>query len=228
MTENLYHGQNLMSKSYFCLARNEIINENIIMLPLVKEIKGFKIELKEKRILRLVGHTRKTANSPLEKLITEEKKKLNHLLHPVSVYTIIDYEQTNKHPIFNNSAKVALCICTIGSRLEKEVENLTKKNDLLRALILDSLGSESVEEVAIHSDRQIAEEAITMNLWPSKRFSPGYGEWDLKEQQFIFKMLPAEKIGVKLNESCMMIPRKSISFRLNFYQGQKFTTRKKR
>jgi hypothetical protein len=198
------------------------------MLPLAKEIKDFKIELKEKRILRLMGHRRKTVNSSLEKLIIEEKKKLSHLLHPASVYMIIDYEKTNKHPIFNNATKVALCICTIGLGLEKEVENLTKRNDLLRALILDSLGSESVEEVAIHSDRKIAEEALTMNLWPSKRFSPGYRMWDLKEQQFIFKMLPAKKIGVKLNESCMMIPRKSISFRVNFYEDKKLTTRKMR
>jgi len=196
------------------------------MLPLAKEIKDFKIELREKRILRLMGHRRKTVNSSLEKLIIEEKKKLSHLLHPASVYMIIDYEKTNKHPIFNNATKVALCICTIGLGLEKEVENLTKRNDLLRALILDSLGSESVEEVAIHSDRKIAEEALTMNLWPSKRFSPGYREWDLKEQQFIFKMLPAKRIGVKLNEFCMMIPQKSISFRVNFYKDQKLTTRK--
>jgi hypothetical protein len=198
------------------------------MPSLVKEIKDFKIEIKDKRILRLVGHKRKTINSPLERLIAEEKKKLSHLLHPASIYTIIDYEETNKHPIFNKAAKVALCVCTIGLGLEKGVENLTKKNDLLRALILDSLGSEAVEEVAIHSDRKITEEAITMNLWPSKRFSPGYGEWDLKEQQFIFNILPAKKIGVELNEFFMMTPRKSISFRINFYKDQKLTTRKMR
>jgi len=198
------------------------------MSPIVKEIKDYKIELKDKRILRLIGHKRKLANSLLEKLIAEEKKKLGPLLHPASVYTIIDHEETNKHPIFNKAAQVALCICTIGSGLEKEVKLLTNQNDLLRALILDSLGSEAVEEVALQSDRKIAEEALKMNLWPSKRFSPGYGEWDLKEQQFIFKTLPAKKIGVELNDSFMMIPRKSISFRINFYKDQKLTSRRTR
>ena len=195
---------------------------------IVKENKGFKIELREKRILRLMGHQRKTGNNSLTKLITEEKKRLDDLLKPVSLYTVIDYEETNKHPVFNDAVKVALCVCTIGPGLEKEVEDLTRKNDLLKALILDSIGSEAVEEVAIQSDKSIAEEAIKMNLWPSKRFSPGYGEWDLKEQQFIFKMLPAKKIGIELNESFMMIPRKSISFRINFYQDRKLTTRKTR
>jgi len=196
------------------------------MTPIIRKINEFKIEIKEKRVLRFIGHKRKSVNSSLEKVIAAEKKKLGNLLHPLSIYTIINYSETNKHAIFKDAVKVALCICTIGTDLEKEVKNLSERNDLLRALVLDSFGSEAVEEVAIHSDRIIAGEAITMNLWASKRFSPGYGEWDLKEQQFIFKMLPAKEIGVRLNESCMMIPRKSISFRINFYQDRKLTTRK--
>ncbi len=196
------------------------------MSRILKQNNDFKIELQEKRISKLMGYQQKIEKRSLTQLITEEKKKLGHLLKPVSLYTIIDYEETNKHPVFNDAEKVALCVCTIGPGLEKEVEDLTKKNDLLKALILDSMGSEAVEEVAVQSDKIIAREAIKMNLWPSKRFSPGYGEWDLKGQKFIFKMLPAQKIGVELNESFMMIPRKSVSFRINFYQDPKLTTRK--
>jgi len=195
------------------------------MTPIIRKINEFKIEIKEKRVLRSIGYKRKSVNSSLEKVIAAEKKKLGNLIRPLSIYTIIYYSETNKHAIFKDAVKVALCVCTIGPDLEKEVEDLTKKNDLLKALILHSIGSEAVEEVAIQSDKSIAEEAIKMHLWPSKRFSPGYGEWDLKEQQFIFKMLPAKEIGVRLNESFMMIPRKSISFRVNFYSNQKFTTR---
>jgi len=120
------------------------------MSRIVKENRDFKIELREKRISRLMGHQRKTENSSLAKLIIEEKNKLGYLLKPVSLYTIIDYEETNKHPVFKEAVKVALCVCTIGPGLEKEVEDLTKKNDLLKALILDSIGSEAVEEVAIN------------------------------------------------------------------------------
>jgi len=102
-----------------------------------------------------------------------------------------------------------------------------KINEMTRALILDALGSEAAEEVAIQSDRTLAEKAREMNLWPSKRFSPGYGKWDVKEQRFIFRLLPAADIEVRLTESCMMVPRKSVSFRINFYKDQKLTTRRK-
>ncbi len=97
----------------------------------------------------------------------------------------------------------------------------------MRSLILDAFGSEAVEEVAVQSDAFLAEKARKMFLWPSKRFSPGYKKWRLEEQQFIFDILPAQDIGVRLlEESWMMIPRKSVSFRINFYPDRSLTTRK--
>jgi len=198
------------------------------MSLLIEKIENFKIELNEKRISRLIGYKKKSQEikEPIKKLIAEEKKKLDYLLHPLAIYTIIDYDQTNKHPIFKDAEKVALCICTIGPELEEDIKELMKKNEMLRALILDSIGSEAAEEVAIQSDRILAERAREMNLWPSKRFSPGYGKWDIREQRFMFRVLPAQDIGVRLTESCMMIPRKSVSFRINYYKEQKLSTRR--
>jgi len=195
-----------------------------------KITRNFKVEFDEKRILRLIGYKKKRQmiKEPVYKLILEQKNKLPRLLEPAAVYAIIDYNQTNKHPIFDHAQKVALCVCTIGPKLEKEVESLTKKNELLQAFILDALGSEAAEEVAIQSDKMLAEKAREMNLWPSKRFSPGYGKWDITEQRFIFGILPGRDIGVSLRESCMMVPRKSISFRINFYKEKKFSTRSQR
>jgi hypothetical protein len=196
----------------------------------VEKIENFTVEFDEKKILRLIGYKKRPTEikEPVKTLITEEKKKLDHLLHPAFIFTIVGYDETNKHLIFKNAEKVAICICTIGPELEQEVKELMEKNEMTRALILDALGSEAAEEVAIQSDRILAEKAREMNLWPSKRFSPGYGKWDIKEQRFIFRMLPAADIGVRLTESCMMIPRKSISFRINFYKDKKLTTRRYR
>ena len=199
------------------------------MSPRIERIENLKIEFDEKRILRLIGYKKnsKEIKDPIKQMIQEEKKKLDHLLHPASIYTILNYEETNRHSIFNDAEKVALCICTIGPELEEEINQLMGKNEMVRALILDSLGSEAAEEAAIQSDRILAEKAREMGLWPSKRFSPGYGKWDIKEQRYVFQALPGTDIGVRLTESCMMIPRKSVSFRINFYKDKKLTTRKK-
>jgi hypothetical protein len=193
-----------------------------------EKIENFTVEFDEKRILRHIGYKKRPTEikEPIKSLITEEKKKLDYLLHPASIYTIVGYDETNKHLVFKDAEKVAICICTIGPELEQEVKELMEKNEMTRALILDALGSEAAEEVAIQSDRILAEKAKEMNLWPSKRFSPGYGKWDIKEQRFIFRMLPTADIEVSLTEFCMMVPRKSVSFRINFYKEQKLSTRR--
>lgn len=192
-------------------------------------IRSFKIEIEEERILRLIGY-KKRANgitASIRNTISEERAKLTRLLEPISVYKIIDYEETNKHSIFDNAERVAICLCTIGPKLEKAVKTLMTEGEILRSLILDALGSEVVEEVATQSDKILAEQALKMHFWPSKRYSPGYKNWMLEEQRFIFSILPTADVGVKLHEeSCMMIPRKSISFRINFYSDKNLTTRK--
>jgi len=193
----------------------------------IEIIKNFKIQLDDKLILRCIGHKSKESevNSSIKQAITEEKERLSSFIHPTALYTIIPYEETNQHSIFKDAAKVALCICTIGPELEKEVAKLMAKNELLRGLILDALGSEAVESIAQQMDDILVKKARFMNLWPSKRYSPGYKSWGLEGQKFIFQKLPAEKIGVSLTESIMMVPRKSISFRINFYADKTFISR---
>lgn len=159
-------------------------------------------------------------------MVNEQRKHLSELLKPAAVYRILDHADTNLHPIFDGARKVALCVCTIGSGMESTSRDLIERHEMLNGFILDCLGSEAAEEVARISDRRISEKARSMGLWPSKRFSPGYGAWDIREQAFIFASLPADRIGVTLSESSMMSPRKSVSFRINLYADPSLTTRR--
>ena len=45
----------------------------------------------------------------------------------------------------------------------------------------------------------------------SRRFSPGYCDWDVSQQKMIFEAVNADSIGVHLTDECLMIPKKSIS-----------------
>ena len=44
------------------------------------------------------------------------------------------------------------------------------------------------------------------------RVSPGYGKWNVSCQRELLTCLPVDEVGVRLNDSCMMWPRKSVSF----------------
>lgn len=43
------------------------------------------------------------------------------------------------------------------------------------------------------------------------RFSPGYGQWDITVQPAILHLANADEIHVVATESCMLLPRKSIT-----------------
>ncbi len=188
----------------------------------------FKIRIEDKRIHVRLGYKVKTSeiNSSVKKYIQEFKTDLAEMIEPRAVYTILDYKQTNKHPVFKGAEKIAFCICTIGPELEKRSAQLMDKGEILKGYILDAFGSEAAEDTARQSDRIIAQKASDMNLWPSKRFSPGYGIWELKEQKYVFDVLPSDKIGVHLTDTYMMIPRKSVSYRINFYKNKESSTRR--
>ena len=157
--------------------------------------------------------------------IEEAKERARARLDPKAIYRILDYHETNKHPIFAQAEKVALCISTIGPEIESQSAQLMKTDELMKGLILDAIGSEAVEQVARQMDKNLCKEARAMGLWPSKRFSPGYKSWNIEEQRYVFRVLSGEDIGVSLNDSCMMIPRKSVTFRINFYRTKDLTTR---
>jgi hypothetical protein len=150
---------------------------------------------------------------------------LRPFLDPGAAWTVIPGMETNGHPIFARAVEVALGVVTIGPRLEEECEREFRDGDLVRGLILDAVGSSAVIQVFRKVESLIVADGIRRGLWPSRRFSPGYRGWPLEEQRFLFSKVDAAAIGVRLNDSCMMIPRKSNSFRINQYDDRTLTTR---
>ncbi len=103
---------------------------------------------------------------------------------------------------------IVFMIATAGEEWKK---NLTPGDSIYLQMVFDTLGSELAEVVADMVEERWREEADQRGLMASWRFSPGYCDWDLKEQNVIFKMLDADKIGVKLSPHYVMTPSKSVS-----------------
>ena len=59
---------------------------------------------------------------------------------------------------------------------------------------------------------RVRDEATARGLGTGMRASPGQEGWSIWQQQMLFGLLSAEEIGVRLTESCLMLPRKSVSF----------------
>jgi len=183
------------------------------MEPVICE--GFPVDIDPAEVRRFLGSKGRRKPAPAERydeLLKGSLAGARGLVAPKGMYVYAAGRELPGSTTFERLDRMAFCISTIGLALEEEVARLMKAGELLGAVVLDAIGSVAAEAVAEHMDRTIAAEAAREGLRTSRRASPGYGDWDVCEQASIFKLLPAERIGVRLSETCMMIPRKSVSF----------------
>lgn len=107
--------------------------------------------------------------------------------------------------------RVKVFVATVGEQVEDEISDLIASGKTSDAAILDAIASVAVEDAVetYHSgvDRRLQASSRCATL----RFSPGYCDWDIKEQHKLFNVIDASRIGVELSDSSLMSPRKSIS-----------------
>lgn len=186
------------------------------MAPVI--LRGFDVLIDRAEVKRLLGHREEMAaagRKRFEKVLDESLEKAQSLVSPAGIYVEAEGGDLPGSSVFEGLKRVAYCVCTIGPALEAEVSRRSGEGDLLGAVVLDAAGSVAAEAVAEHVDRAIQEMAAREGLKTSCRASPGYGDWDVREQRALFELVPAEEIGVHLSESAMMIPRKSVSFAIH-------------
>ncbi len=102
-------------------------------------------------------------------------------------------------------------VVTIGRGPEDEASRLMNEGDSLNGYFLDRIGSLAVESVAESFENKMRNECKTKGLSLSRRLSPGYCDWPIEEQFKLAGLIDFSKAGVRLTESCMMVPKKSIS-----------------
>ena len=190
------------------------------MEPVIRE--GFEIAVDRAEVMRFLSGSASIGRRPAERVelaVGDALKTAEGLLHPKGIYVITAGRNLPDSEIFDGLERVAFCVCTIGPALEEEVSRRGDADDLLGAVVLDSVGSVAAEAAAEHMDRLIQEAAAREGLRTSCRASPGYGDWDIREQASIFRLIPADRIGVTLTGSLMMVPRKSVSFAVHIAES---------
>jgi len=110
------------------------------------------------------------------------------------------------------ATEVDIAVCTIGPALEEYVDTLVAAGDIVRAMAFDGAGVAALGEVSRMVVARMRAEASARGLGTGMRASPGQEGWSLWQQRVLFGLVPAEEIGIRLTESCLMLPRKSVSF----------------
>jgi len=123
----------------------------------------------------------------------------------------------------NGCSEIYLAAVTLGPELDAKVAELSQSGDMTRAFLLNAYGGEAAEALMESLDREIARQVQARGMTTTKRYSPGYGDWPVTAQRDLLGHLGAERIGIRLTESCLMIPEKSVSAIIGVKPGQIMT-----
>ncbi|MGQ9620228.1 MAG: vitamin B12 dependent-methionine synthase activation domain-containing protein [Bacteroidales bacterium] len=120
------------------------------------------------------------------------------------------------------SEMIAVFACTAGQWISDRAKELIESKDYLKGYIFDIAGSEIVEAAATLTEEKLRELVAKESLKITNRYSPGYCGWNVSEQHKLFSLLPDNFCGIKLMESSLMVPIKSISGMIGIGHGVKY------
>ena len=95
---------------------------------------------------------------------------------------------------------------TAGWEFDKAVKELNKDGDIVADFVADSIGSVLAEMSVARIETDYKGE-FTLSM----PYSPGYCDWDIREQKIMFSLFPEHPCGIRLTDSSLMQPEKSVS-----------------
>lgn len=185
------------------------------------------ISLDMEEVYQLMGYNGHKPDAQAAALAGEIASEIGCLVTPRCVYRTlagkmesnqslrIGTVQLNTGRVITHAMKGAMYytffLVTIGKEFDWYCEQLKKKDDVLRMFIADALGSVLAEATVAYFMNRLSSAAESEGLKISNNYSPGYCDWILEEQKKIFSFFPDEAIDIRLTESCLMLPVKSVS-----------------
>lgn len=167
-------------------------------------------------------------NAPMEKLLEEKTSVCVENIAPKAIYESFEIEKVEGDLVFFKSGHVfigphvskiltgsqaaTLYIYTLGRRLDRIIHEESRSGDTLATIVMDAVTTSLLGVLGEFVGEKIKKEGIKQENWGSTcSYSPGQYKWTIEEQKKIFEMVDGKHIGVELNDSCLMVPFKSVS-----------------
>jgi len=194
--------------------------------------KQFTYSFKEFNILpeqigKLMGFENGPIPEPFPEMISTEIHSISDLSDINGGYRLLDCTIPDKHTIlsgdqtFNigrtinkllsNSTRIAIFVCTAGQSISDRITKLAGQGFINESYITDVIGTVAVEKAMDRIRDELKLEMEHQGLKITNRYSPGYCDWKVSEQNRLFSLLPENYCGVTLTDSSLMVPVKSVS-----------------
>jgi len=181
------------------------------------------------KLLRLLGGRRQSSVSfNTQRRLDKWGDRMSDLIDSSLTYVVREIENVEGREIHVKgldepliSAKIGRTVAdcshlvffigTIGTEIDRRVHHLNEDGKISDLYVLDAMGSVAVEDLVDQfqgrMERQLKAEGKSVTL----RFSPGYCDWPIDEQEKLFRLFGNRHLPVRLTETFLMQPRKSVS-----------------
>ncbi|HJB83275.1 MAG TPA: Vitamin B12 dependent methionine synthase activation subunit [Candidatus Mediterraneibacter intestinavium] len=184
------------------------------------------MERREKEAVRYLGFGKNAVDDRTLALIRESFEDLDREAGKKSVHRIFEPGQITDERIvigpmdirsrslsrnLRGCDKVILFGATLGTGADRLITR-TSLTDMAKAAVLQACAAALLEEYCDECQQRIAEEMEAEGRYLRPRFSPGYGDFDIRHQETLMRMLDcAKSIGLTMTDSFMMTPTKSVT-----------------
>ena len=108
--------------------------------------------------------------------------------------------------------EICLMGATAGAEIGAAIREEQEAGRLAVAVVLDAVASETVDAALDWIGAYVAAQVRREGKRVMKgRFSAGYGDFYLENQTLIHELLGLERLGVGVNEACVLVPEKSVT-----------------
>ena len=106
---------------------------------------------------------------------------------------------------------LAVGVCTLGGRVSELFNDWFAEARKLQAVILDTVATLALYQLAERCEQSIAAQATTMELKASGSLSPGEEGFDLRQQHRIVELARGGDIDVTVQGAATLVPRMSLT-----------------
>lgn len=195
------------------------------------------MEIDKKEVLRYLGCKKtQVIEETILSLIDSCIEELKSTVSMKSIYSIFDLsikgysiqigdtffiESKNLSKNLKECEKIILFAATLGSQPDLLMKRYTL-TDMTRVAVLQAAAAAMIEEYCDKCQKKIEQEQEKKKLYLRPRFSPGYGDFDIKYQQQMISILDCpRKIGLTLTNSFILAPSKSVTAVIGLSQKKK-------
>lgn len=179
-----------------------------------------------KEAIRYLGYGKHAVDEKTLALISDSFRNLEKAADRRSIYRIFDFQQTEDVGLrigevkiqsrslsrnLKGCSQIVLFGATLGTAVDRLITR-TSLTDMAAAVVLQACAAAMLEEYCDECQAAIGRKLKEEGLYLRPRFSPGYGDFDIRFQESLMRMLDCAKmIGLTMTDSYMMTPTKSVT-----------------